>query len=91
MAPVMLMEAETGERQWADQRRRVLIAAAVAAVVGGPFRILAIDPVEEPSATGWKHCGPIQEPDAPEVLRRHLEIRTHTGRQEDPRETSNHA
>lgn len=91
MAPVTVMEAELEDRQTVSQRHRVLIAAAVAAVVDGRFRIVAIDPVRQPAPWGWKHCGRMAPSAARAAPRRHLEIRTDTASEEETYATSNHA
>ena len=89
MAPVLEIETleietEIEQRPEIGERHRVLIAAAVAAVVGGPFRILEIKPAE-PAATGWKHCGRISKPVTRAVLRRRTQVRTRAARKEDKR------
>jgi len=79
----MELETEREDRQAVGERHRVLIAAAVAAVVGSRFRILEINHTEQPSGTGWKHCGPISKPVTRAVLLRRVEIRTKTAREEE--------
>ncbi len=85
MAPVMEIETERDSHPAISERHRVLIAAAVAAVVGGPFRILEISPAEKPAETGWKHCGRISKPAPRAALRRPAQVRTKAARKEDKR------
>jgi hypothetical protein len=90
MAPVTELETEHETQQAIDDRHRILIAAAVAALVGSPFRILEINPAEGPSETGWKHCGRIPAATRA-VLRRCIPIRTKVAPKEATRETPHHA
>ena len=91
MGPVTEMETEGRSRQAGDGRHRVLIAAAVAALLGTRARILEIDLAEEPSGTGRKHSGRVPAPVKRAVLRRRIQIRTKAVRKEEQRETSDHA
>jgi hypothetical protein len=91
MAPVMEIEAERTSRPVVSRRHRVLIAAAVAAVVGGRFRILEISRAPEPLETGWKPGDRAARPVTRAVVRMHLEIRTRKARREDKHETPHHA
>jgi hypothetical protein len=91
MAPVMEKESKREERQEIGERHRVLIAAAAAALVGSRFRILEINPVEEPSETGWERRGDITRLVKRAVLRRRIRIRVKAVRKEEKRETSHHA
>ena len=91
MAPVMVMEAERENQEAVSLRHRVLIAAAVAVVVGGRFRILSIDPVRTPVLSGWKHTGRIPPPAGPVVRRPPPAIPAETPGEEETDAPSNHA
>jgi hypothetical protein len=61
MAPVMELEAENERSLEIEKRRRVLIAAAVAAVAGVHSRILEITTAEESGRGGLPQPGPYLE------------------------------
>ena len=82
MALVLETDTELEPRQEIGERHRVLIAAAVAAMVGRNARILDIDPV--------KRRGRASKPGKHAPLRRRKQIRTKAVRKEEQRETSNH-
>jgi len=84
----MEMETESEDRLAIGHRRRVLITATVAAVVGSRARILEINLVEQPSRTGWKHCGNISKPAERAIFFRRFEIRATAAREEEECEAS---
>lgn len=63
---------------------RILIAASIAAVVGGRFRIVEITPVEGKPATEWERRSRMMQP-----VRRPIEMRPRP--KEEPLETADHA
>jgi len=61
MAPVMELETESEQSLEVAERHRVLIVAAVSAVVGARFRILDIHPLEGTSPNRREGPQPFME------------------------------
>ena len=66
-----------------SRRHRILIAAAVAAVLGPRARIREITP------GGWSQLRPGHQPAPRPTFRRSIQVRVRTARKEELRETAN--